>query len=95
VESDADLLDMIRALGDVVFSTPRGDCCGLLDEGFAEAAVGGMDVDGTQPSITCRSSDVERLQLVKGAQVTLGTRVLKVVRPEPDGTGMTRLVVQG
>lgn len=92
-ESDADRLAMIRALGGVVFSSPGGGLEAILNEGFVEASVG-PGVEGTEPYLDCRTSDVERLRLGKGVLLRLGERVLKVVRHEPDGTGMSRVIVQ-
>ena len=94
-ESDADRESIIRALGGVRLSTSRGEFDALMDEGFAEAQLDPTNAEGTQPYLVCRSSDVERLKISKGVVIMLGTRALKVVRPEPDGTGMVRLVVSG
>lgn len=94
-ESDADRLALIRSLGGVVFVTAMGEFHGILDEGYADAQVGEIDVEGTAPFVTCRQSDVDRLKLSKGMVIQHGSRALKVQRPEPDGTGMCRLVVTG
>lgn len=93
METDADRLAMIRALGGVEFSTPRGVIEAVFDEGYAEAALDGATAEGVQPYLTCRTADVVALALAKGVMLTFGERVLRVVRHEPDGTGMSRIVV--
>lgn len=93
---ETDALSMLRGfpgVGSVSVSTPHGTFDAILNEGFAEAALG-PGVEGTEPYLDCRTGDVERLRIGKGTVLRLGERVLKVVRHEPDGTGMSRVIVQ-
>ena len=94
-ESDADRESIIKALGGVRVSTSRGEFDALMDEGFAEAQFDPTNAEGTQPFLVCRVTDLDRLKVSKGIVLMLGTRALKVVRLEPDGTGMVRVVVSG
>ena len=85
METDADRLAAIKSLGGQI-ATVRGEpfWC-VFDENYVEA----LDMGSTTPMITCRSSDVSRVVLVKGDSVTVADRAWSVKGPiEHDGTGM-------
>jgi hypothetical protein len=61
---------------------------GIFDNGYAES----FDVDGTQPSLTCASADVSTA--VRGTAVVVNAVSYTVADHKPDGTGMTKLVLE-
>jgi len=61
---------------------------GILDDEYIED----LDIAGTRPVLICRTSDVAAV--AQGASVTIGTVSYKVVVARPDGTGVTRLVLE-
>lgn len=93
LDSDADLLALIRDSGGVECKVNKGAFQAVFDNEFIESETE-PSVEGRQPVLTCRSSDVDNLEIRKGSHVTVGTDAYRVQRAEPDGTGMTRLVLR-
>lgn len=93
IESDADRLEMIRAVGGVECKVNKGAFQAIFDNEFVESEAE-PGVEGRQPVLTCRTSDVGELEIRKGSHVTIGAEVYRVQRHEPDGTGMSRLVLR-
>ena len=59
---------------------------------FDNAFLAQLGLVGTDPLLLCRTSDVA--SATRGTAVTLPAGSFKVVRKEPDGTGMSRLVLE-
>lgn len=98
IESDADRLATIQGLGGQLVRTDRGNFCAILDSDFSSAGFSdGARVNSESPQLTCRTSDVKRLQLDEGAELdTLVDGVASrysVREHQPDGTGMSVLVL--
>lgn len=87
LESDADRLALLQAVGEPI----------VLDGAsvwsvFGNAYIESLDVSGSQPVATCRTSDVTavtRASTVVHAGITYRVAVI-----QPDGTGMTQLVLE-
>ena len=92
-ESDADRECMLRGLGGVTLSAPLGTFVGLLDRDFV--GLGDVPIESTAPRITCRSSDVARLGITEGTTLTVEAAAYIVRGVQPDGVGMTTLIVEG
>jgi hypothetical protein len=92
-ESDADREAMLRALGGVSFAAPLGLFVGLLDRDYV--GVGDVPVESEAIRITARSSDVERLRVSEGSALVADSGTYIVRGVQPDGLGMTVLVVEG
>jgi hypothetical protein len=95
LESEADRLAMVQAVGEP-FSTSRPEKLWLIfDREFIEQTVGNFRNEGRRPIGFCRSSDVALHELVKDSALTRDSDGAKyfVKRFEPDGTGMTLLVL--
>lgn len=90
MESDADRASMLRGLGGSLFETSVGQILAIFDNEFVD----GVEVEGRQPVLTCRTSDVERLRVQKGATVAVEAANYRVRRHEPDGTGLSRLILE-
>lgn len=91
-ESDADRLEMIKSLGGQ-FVRPQ-DFWAIYDNEFL--IVEGMET--SQPILTCRTSDVRTAGVTKDDILLVldesgEERERKVKRIEPDGTGMTKVIL--
>ena len=60
----------------------------IFDRGYVETA----DIEGDAPVATCKAADVP--DLAQGDKFTINSVVYKVVEVQPDGTGVTRAVLQ-
>ena len=88
-ETDDDRLAAIQALGGVTV-TASGICfAAIFDAEFTD----GLDIEGSAPVLTVRSSDATRVQLRKGVRVDVEGASYVVRRIEPDGTGISRVVL--
>lgn len=94
LESEADRLAMIQAVGEA-FSTVCPEKLWLVfDRAFIEQALGNFTVEGNKPVALGRTSDVALHELVKDTVITRDSDGAKytVRRFEPDGTGMSLVV---
>lgn len=92
-DSDLDLYCLLRDTGGETLKTDRGELIGIFDNEFLELA-GDPPVETRTPSIMARDVDVARLELRKASSVRRGDRAYRIDRLEPDGTGLTRLVLR-
>lgn len=65
---------------------------GIFDNGYAEAPVGLVGVGGTVPRFLCRTEDVA--DDPAGDSLVVEDVSYTIVRGEPDGDGMTWLVLE-
>lgn len=65
----------------------------IFDNDYLSVGTDGVDVESRAPVLTCAASDVELLDIHKGDQVEGLPLPYEVVRHEPDGTGMSRLIL--
>ena len=66
---------------------------GILDAAYAEVETGRVSVDGSRLLFTCTSDDVATYSVAYGSTLTINSVSYKVVGVEPDGTGVTTLVL--
>ena len=92
-ETDSDRLAMIRGLGGVSMISPRGPLEGLFESDYV--GVGDVAVDSSSPRLTARSSDISSLAISSGVALQHGQDVYFVRSVQPDGSGMTTLVLEG
>jgi hypothetical protein len=94
-ESDADRLAIVRAVGEP-FSTSRPEKLWLIfDREFIEQTLGNLRNETGKPVALGRTSDMALHELVKESPITRDSDGMKyfVKRIEPDGTGMTLLLL--
>jgi hypothetical protein len=94
IETDADRLAMIRAVGET-FSTGKAEKLWLVfDREFIEQTLGEFSHEGRKPLGLARTSDVQLHELVKDSVVTrdLDGAKYSVRRFQPDGVGITLVV---
>ncbi len=61
---------------------------GIFDDAYQDA----LGMGGTAPALICAASDVA--SATTGTALTINAVAYTVVSKQPDGTGMTRLVLQ-
>lgn len=97
VESEADRLALIKGVGGEQFDTGRTEMLwGIFDREYYDAVAGVQTIESRRPVITCRSSDVEAHELIKKSVIrrVADDQTFVVKRLEPDGVGMTILVLE-
>lgn len=94
IESDADRLVMIQAVGEP-FTTGMTILWGVMDREYLEVD-GAYQRSATRRTVLqIRTSDVERHQLVKDSKITRADGTTFYVKDiEDDGTGMTVLALK-
>jgi hypothetical protein len=93
--NDATLLRMLKSSGRAgggQFVRVRGqEFYAIFDNGFSQA----LDlVESSEPYLTMRTSDVTRVKLVKDDVIDGLAQVFRVKHHEPDGTGMSRILLK-
>lgn len=103
VESDSDRLTLLADFGQTAKFSPgvtfpdrngeTADITAIFDNNFLE--VRGIDsaVASSQPTILARTIDLA--DVVRNSMIELGADKYKVVGIEPDGSGMTTLLLEG
>ena len=97
IESDTDRLEMIRAVGSGATLKVGSRCYEII---FDNEHLLAGDVEERSPVATMRSSDVARAELQKDTVVEVfnplddSRKNYRVRRSEPDGTGMTLVILQ-
>jgi hypothetical protein len=64
----------------------------ILNNEYFAIAGESVDIDGTQPVATCRSSDVTGVDT--DDTITISSVTYNIVNIQPDGTGVTVLILQ-
>ena len=93
MDSDADRLAMLQGLGGQTITATGGTFTAIFDNGYADS-LGGPAVEGTEPRLTARTSDLTSLSVGKGDTLTIASVAWKVSRTEPDGTGITIVILK-
>jgi hypothetical protein len=81
MESDADRLSSIQALGGVCVRSSGGEFWAIFDHDFSLIDVG-TGVESQTPVLTCRSCDVSKLS--KEEVVRFDSRAYRVKRIQPE-----------
>lgn len=89
-ESDADRLELIKALGGQLVRHSAGEFWAIFDNASQDSTFE-VDVEGSAPMLTARTIDVQQLR--KGTIFRLQDGEYRIEKHEPDGTGMTRVVL--
>ena len=64
----------------------------IINKEYFAIAGESVDVDGTQPVVTCRSTDVTGIDT--SDTIVIDAVTYNIVNIQPDGTGMTVLILQ-
>lgn len=93
LESDADRLEMIKSLdGQLVTPSVGANFWAVFDAEYV-SILGDPPVESVSPALQCRTSDVSSRQIIKGTQIIVGVVSYSVHRHQPDGTGMSLLLL--
>ena len=87
IESAADLLGLLSDFGETA-TVGRDDVTAIFDEDYVEV----LDIAGTRPLLYCRTSDVSTVSVGDNAEA--GGAFYTIVGIQPDGTGLTMLVLE-
>lgn len=90
IESDATRLAMIKAVGGVLIRHDSGSFWAVFDSEFSLSPDG--SVESRQPVLNARTSDVQCLP--KDTILDVSGKEYRIKRHEPDGTGMTLLLLR-
>jgi len=103
VESASDRASMLADFGQSVTFSPgatfpnRNDetavITGIFDNGFVEVIGDEANSYATRPTLVCRTADV--LNAARNSMVEFSDLVYKVAQVQPDGTGITELILEG
>lgn len=97
------LYSYVRTFGEVIiFTLPDGTKIdqdiqgqplkGIFDNAYFLQEIGDMDIDNTQPRLTCVEADVTNVS--KESTVEIGGVTYEVTqKPQPDGTGMCQILL--
>lgn len=92
MDSEADRRVSIAALGGKEYMTAVGPLLAIFDNDFAES----LGTESRAPVLTCTTEDAARvLADRKGTTVDVNGKVYRIRRHEPDGTGMSRIPLEG
>jgi hypothetical protein len=64
---------------------------GIFDDGFIDSADDGVAVESTAPQVQVKSTDVAGA--LHGQTMTIESVVYKIIGVQPDGTGMTLIML--
>lgn len=95
------LYSYVRAFGkDIIFNLADGTTLntdsqgqplkGIFDNAYFLAEIGDMDIDSTQPRLTCVQADVTKVSKEDTVEID-GVTYEVTKRPQPDGTGMCQI----
>lgn len=93
MESEADRRAMLSALGGKNHQTAAGLLLGVFENEYVE----GLGAETRLPVLTCTTEDANAREATrKGATVDIADdgKTYRVDRHEPDGTGMSRLILR-
>jgi hypothetical protein len=83
---------MLKACGAEIVRHANGAFWAIFDNGYLGIPAADIDVEERGPRLTCRTSDV--IALRKDAALEVCNATYRLARAEPDGTGMTVLVLR-
>lgn len=89
MDTDADRLAMIKSLGGQLVRHVSGEFWAIFDREFLLVI---DTVESRQPVLTARTSDVK--ELPKETALEVGDETSRIKRHEPDGTGMSLVILK-
>lgn len=89
LETDADRLEIIRALGGISARVDGKTISAIFENEYEAAQLADGVVQASTPNLRARTSDIP--SVTTRSIVEMGEQVYAVLTVEPDGTGMTLL----
>jgi hypothetical protein len=96
LESEADRLASIKALGGEPFTTDQAEkLVAIFDNDYQDSSLGNFSVANSEPVLHCRTTDVAAHALVKTSKLVRDSdgSVWFVQQRKDDGVGMTLLEI--
>jgi hypothetical protein len=95
IESDADRLVFLSSddFGTAI-TVGASTIYGVMDKEYTAVQQGDIAVESDSPVAVVRASDVTAQSIAVGTSLTISSATYVVVSVQPDGTGMTRLVLR-
>lgn len=93
IESDADREAMMRSLGGVTIAVPRGTFLAYLETDYV--AIGDPPIETSVTRLMVTDSDLFWFGVSIGSVLTAGEERYTVRSVQPDGTGMSLLLLEG
>ena len=95
------LYSYVRTFGEVIiFTLPKGTIIdkdtqgqplkGIFDNAYFLQEIGDMDIDNTQPRLTCVEADVTNVSKESTVEIN-GITYEVTQKPQPDGMGMCQI----
>jgi len=92
VETDSDRAEMLEDFGiTATINATHDSVVGIFDKNF-QSFDNDLTLSGTTPMILCRSIDVS--DLINGDTLRINNITYTVRDTEPDGTGMTQVILK-
>lgn len=92
MDTEADRRAMLLALGGKLYPTAAGPLLAIFDSDFLEST----GTESRMPVLTCTTEDAGQVTAdKKGTPVTINGKTYRIRRHEPDGTGMSRIPLEG
>lgn len=83
---------MLKSCGAVPVRHESGEFWAIFDNGYLGIPAAELDVEERGPRLTCRTCDVESLR--KDTSLVVNGVDYCIARHEPDGTGVTTLILK-
>ena len=91
VETAADRTAMLADYGSTVTKADASTFTGIFDNDFLAVDLDESEVESTEPTLLARTADVSGL--AHGDSLTIGAVSYTVRGIQPDGTGMTQIML--
>jgi len=92
METEADRRALLMALGGKTYLTAVGPLLAIFDNDFLESS----NTESRMPVLTCTTEDANQVTAdKKGTPITVEGKSYRIRRHEPDGTGMSRIPLEG
>lgn len=87
---------MLEGLGEEAIYTPDGGSPvtirGIFDSAYVAIEGESVQITGTSPRFTCKSSDIPNIQT--GDALAIYSKNYSVVEVQPDGAGVTQILLE-
>jgi hypothetical protein len=93
LETDADRLETIKALDGQLVTPDSGSKFWAVFDAEYLSVLGDPPVESTGPALQSRTSDLIARDIRKDSEIQVGQHLYRVHRHEPDGTGMSLLLM--
>ena len=94
LETDADRLESIKALGGQLVRSQSGEFWAIFENEYRAITVGDLEVESRGPALTCRTSDIQSLAKDEAFRVSDADYRLRRREPDNPAPGWTTLLLR-